>query len=359
MVESPQEPRTALPDPPLAARHWLTWAGLALLLVGVALASLVFGSTPFSLRDIWDALIQRPGADPSARTIIMDYRLPTSLGAMLAGAALAISGLLMQTLFMNPLAGPFVLGIDAGASLGVAAAVLVGGSATSTAWQAVGTAAELGRVVAGCLGAAGVMVIVLAASRRVRDAATLLILGLMIGYATNALVSVLLHFSGAAQVESYIAWTFGSFRGITWDRLRPMSATLAVGLLLSATQIKPLNALLLGDFYARSMGVRTSLARVGIVLAASILAGGVTAFCGPIAFLGVAAPHLARGLFATSDHRILLVGAALVGAALALTADFISRWSVAGTVLPLNAVTALIGAPVVAYIVLARRDLLS
>jgi iron complex transport system permease protein len=287
-------------------------------------------------------------------TIINDFRLPKALTATLAGAALGVSGLQMQTLFRNPLADPFVLGVSSGASLGVALVVLSVGAANTALLAVAGLLGNLSLVVAACLGAGAVLMLVLALAQRVQSSVTLLILGLMIGYLTSAIVSLLLYFSIAERIQAYIAWSFGSFGGVTWSQMRVLAPVVLGGLLLAFILTKALNALLLGEAYARSMGLNIRRARMAIVADSAILAGAVTAFCGPIAFLGIAVPHLCRALLRSADHRVLVPACALLGATVALLADLVAQAPGASVVLPLNAITALIGAPVVVWIILRR-----
>jgi iron complex transport system permease protein len=283
--------------------------------------------------------------------IVRDVRLPKALTALLAGAALSVAGLQMQTLFRNPLADPFVLGISSGASLGVALVVLGAGAG---AFGRASGAGALGMVSAAAIGAGVVFALVMAVARRVSSMVTLLVLGLMTGYVTSALVSLLVHFSIPEQISTFTAWSFGSFGGVTWAQLRVFAPVTLLGLGLSAVAVKPLNALLLGEDYARSLGVNVRAARRLIALGASLLAGAVTAFCGPVAFIGVAVPHVCRALLRGSDHRRLLPAAALLGGALALICDLIAQLPGARVTLPLNVVTALFGAPLVLWIILRR-----
>lgn len=331
---------------------------LATLGVGVMLAfltSLALGSVSFALSDVAKALIGGE-VSTSVHTVVWAVRLPKALTALSAGAALGVAGLAMQTVFRNPLAGPYVLGVSAGASLGVALVVL-GAGAGLAGWffEGLGLFGGAGMAIAASAGAGVVLVLILLASRRV-GTLTLLILGVLFGYATGAVVTVLLHLSAAERIETYLRWTFGSFGGVTWDRLAILAPAVLIGLTIAQLAAKALNALLLGPRYARSMGLAVRRAQTWIFVATALLAGVVTAFCGPIGFLGVAVPHLARGLLGSSDHRVLVPAAALAGALTALVADLVAQlpgWSV---VLPLNAVTALLGAPVIGWIVLRRRD---
>ena len=330
---------------------------MAAALLAFFALSLAMGSVSIPLDAVvailWDASDQKY----SWTHIIHSIRLPRALTAVLAGAALSASGLQMQTLFRNPLADPFILGISAGASLGVALVVLSTGVTGSGLLAGLGLLGHFGVVFAAVAGAALVLGLVMLVSRRVQHNMTLLILGLMFGYLTGAIVSVLLYFSIPEQVQTYVLWTFGSFGAVTWSQLAFLAPVVIAGLGIAVLLIKPLNALLLGEIYARSMGLSVKRARWWIILSAALLAGAVTAYCGPIGFLGVAVPHLCRALFNTSDHRVLLPSSILLGGILALAADLIARLPGSQATLPLNAVTALIGAPVVTWIILRRRNL--
>ncbi len=348
----------------LSARR--TGAGplsLLVLLAAVVAAfvlDLAIGSVRIPIDQIFAALFGGEVERESWSKIVMLYRLPRALTAMLAGAALAVAGLQMQTLFRNPLAGPFVLGINAGASLGVALAVLVvGGLAGTTLFAGLDVFGSLGTIISASVGSTLVFVLIVLVSRRVESNMTLLILGLMFGYATGALVSLLLHFSAADQIQVYVTWTFGSFGGVNWSQMKALAPTVLAGLVLAHLMVKPLNAMLLGEAYARSMGLAVGKARIVVVAGASILAGSVTAFCGPIAFVGVAVPHLCRAALRTSGHRVLVPAVTLMGALLALAADLIAQLPGSDAVLPLNAVTSLIGAPVVIWVILGRVNLKS
>jgi len=364
LSETPSEPNPGAgpaghPRPRTGSRRWLL-LGLLAALAAAFLLNLGLGSVNIPLGDLLKIVL---GGEPESevwRAIFFDIRLPRAITAILAGAALSIGGLQMQTLFRNPLAGPFVLGINAGASLGVALVVLGAGAVSTAGLLAnLGPLGHVGVVLGATAGSAIVLGLVLVVSRRVESTTTLLILGLMFGYATNAAVSVLLHFSVAERIHAYITWTFGSFGGVTHDHLKILAPTIVVGLLVSYLLTKALNVLLMGEAYAESMGLSVNRARFLILTSASLLTGAVTAFCGPIAFLGIAVPHLCRSLFNTSDHRTLLPAVTLMGALLALLADLFARLPGTETMLPLNAVTSLIGAPVVTWIVLRQRNLRS
>lgn len=334
---------------------------LALLAGGLFLAlfaDLSLGSVPIPIGDLVRSLLGSLPRHSVDDKIVLLFRLPKALTALLAGAALAVAGLQMQTIFRNPLAGPFVLGINSGASLGVALVVLIVGSGSGAAFiQGLGAAGQLGMVAAAAGGSAAVLLLVLSFSLRVRGVMTLLVLGLLFGYAVSAVVSILIEFSTADRIQSYIVWTFGSFGGVTWGELAVFAPVVVVGVAVSQTSAKQLNALLLGEHYAASMGLNVRRARVLTILLTALLAGTVTAFCGPIAFIGVAVPHLMRSLFSTSNHRLLLPAVALMGSIAALVADIVSSLPGSELVLPLNAVTALIGAPVVVWVILRRNNL--
>lgn len=343
-------------EPRPSSRGFLILGLGFLLLVAFAL-SLSLGSVRIPIGDIVSVLLGGDGARRSWEIIIHTIRLPKAITAMLAGAALSVSGLQMQTLFRNPLADPFVLGINSGASLGVAIVVLAFGSVGSALLAGLGVLGDLSLAFAASLGAAVVLGCVLLVSRKVQSVMTLLILGLMFGYATSAFVSVLLYFSIPEQIQAFIIWTFGSFGGVTWRQMIVLAPAIVIGLVLAFLTIKPLNALLLGENYAQSMGVPVRRVRILTLAGASILAGVTTAFCGPIAFLGLAVPHLCRSLLNTSDHRLLMPAVTLLGATLALLADVIARMPGTQVTLPLNAVTSLIGAPVVIWVILRRQNL--
>ncbi|MBN3945662.1 MAG: iron ABC transporter permease [Nostoc sp. NMS7] len=325
-------------------------------LIFAFLLDLALGSVDIPVKEVIKILLGQEVEKVTWTHIILKFRLPKALTATLAGAALGVSGLQMQTLFKNPLAGPFVLGISSGASLGVALVVLTASATTPTLLADLGIISDFGLVIAASLGAASVLGMMLVVSRRVQDTMTLLILGLLFGYATSAIVSILLQFSSKERIQSYIMWTFGSFAGVTWKQLVVLIPVILLSLLGAVLQSKSLNALLLGESYARSLGLTVQKSRFSIIASASILAGAITAFCGPIAFLGVAIPHLCRSLFNTSDHRILIPSVTIMGAILALFADLFSQLWVSQMVLPLNAVTALIGTPVVTWVILRRNS---
>ena len=322
---------------------------LSLLTAALFTADLLIGSVAVALRDIRAALTGG-SCDPAVRDIILKIRLLKAVTALFAGAALAASGLQMQTLFRNPLAGPYVLGISSGAGLGVAlfllGAPLLGVSAHSFV-QSLSIAG------AAWLGAALVLLIVMAVSRRIKDIMVILILGMMFGSGVSSMVEILQYLSSEAALKSFVIWTMGSLGDVTGGNLALMLPVITAGLVLSVAVIKPLNLLLLGENYARTMGLNVQRTRTLLFLSTVLLAGTVTAFCGPVGFIGLAVPHLARMLFASADHRVLMPASMLSGAALLLVCDLISK----SLALPINTVTALMGIPVVIVVVVRNRNL--
>lgn len=337
--------------------------GLYVLLVavldGLFLLDLMTGSVTIAPEQVLRILMGGEGLRESWVAIIWLFRLPKAVTAVFAGAGLALSGLLMQTLFRNPLAGPSVLGISAGASLGVALVVLsaAGGGTSARFIEGLGLYGQMGIVAASGLGAIGVLAVILVMARRVDNVMTLLIIGILSGFAINAAVSVLIHFSVAELIQAYITWTFGSFGAATWSDLRLFIPVMTAGLIGCQIIRKPLNGLLLGEDYARSMGLRLLPLRLVMIGLTGLLTGVTTAFCGPVAFIGVAVPHLARLVMDSSDHRLLLPATALLGSIVALAADLLAQLPGSQAVLPLNAVTALIGSPVIVWLILRRKNL--
>lgn len=332
--------------------------GLMLMLVGVLLTlfclSLATGSVSIPLKDVVTVIQGQSPQKASWSAIILQFRLPKAITAMLAGSALAVSGLQMQTLFQNPLAGPYVLGVSSGASLGVALAVLA--ADVMGAQRIALTGGSSTTVIAALLGAAGVMGCVVIAANYVKNSVTLLVIGLLFGYLTSAVVNLLLYFSVPEQIQTYLIWTFGSFATVTQQQIPLFLGLVLVGLAIALSQRKSLNLLLLGETQARTLGLTLSHIRLIIIGNVSILAGTVTAFCGPIAFLGIAVPHLGRSLLHSADHRRLLPVVMLLGAILALIADLVSQLPGGQTVLPLNSITALIGTPIVVWVIVRRQS---
>lgn len=331
------------------------WGLLVTALAAAIVASACLGSVPLDPGTVLGALSGTGDTDPVIRRIVLEFRLPRIATAVLAGAALATAGLLMQTVFRNPLADPFVLGVNSGASLGVALVLLSAPAIGIGVSASGGIGGRMQTLLAASAGAGAVLLLILALSRRL-DVMSLLILGLMISYATGALVSILMFFSLADQLQAFVNWSFGDYGNVDWPAMRIFAPAVCGGLLLGGVCIKPLDALLLGPDYARSLGTNVARVRWVTLLAASLLAGAVTGFCGPIGFLGIAAPHLCRQLFRTGAHAVLLPASMLVGAFLSVASDLVARAPGLDVALPLNAITALIGAPVIIAALLRQRN---
>jgi iron complex transport system permease protein len=337
-----------------ATRVTAVFLVLGIALVVVFVLGIAVGSVNIPIADVVRVLAggERHGV---YTTIVRDIRLPRSIAGVLVGASLGVAGLQMQTLFRNPLADPFVLGVSSGASLGVALVVLGAAQSDATFLAGLSGVGQLGIAGAGALGAGLVMAAVLFAARRVRSTVTILVVGLMVSYAVSSFVAVLVASADGPRIQQFLAWEAGSFRSVTWDQLHVLVPVLLLGLVVAVLTIKQLNALLLGERYAATMGVEVRRTRFITIGTSALLAGVATAFCGPIAFLGIAIPHLARAALGTSDHRVLVPATMLLGGSIALAADIIAQLPGADFVLPLNAVTALIGAPIVIWVVLRAR----
>lgn len=323
----------------------LIFVAFILLLVGLFVLDLCSGSVWLLSGGLWS---REEGLTFLGQQLFINLRLPRAITAILAGAALSVSGLMMQTLFRNPLAGPYILGVSSGAGLGVA---LVTMGATMTGWRLL----ALGQVAiasAAVLGALAVLLLVLAVARKVKNNVSLLIVGLMIGSIAGALVNLIQNFANPDALKLFIVWTLGSLSSVGWTELLILSVTILVGAILVLCLVKPLNGLLLGENYARALGVNVERTRTMIVIATCLLAGGITAFCGPIAFVGVAVPHIARGVFSTSNHRITAAASALIGANLLLVCDILCN---AFTYpLPISTMSALFGAPIIIWIIIRK-----
>lgn len=320
------------------------------------LLNLFLGSVHIPMDSIWNILWGLDGDESVIwQNIIWKSRIPQSLTALVAGAGLAVSGLQMQTVFRNPLAGPSVLGISSGASLGVAFVVLLSGSIGGIALSRLGFMGEIALTVAAIVGALSVMALIVYVSQKVHGNVTLLIIGVMIGYVANAVIGVLKFFSVEEDIRAYVIWGLGSFARVSGNQVTVFICIMAVLLPLSFLLIKTLNLLLLGDAYARNLGLNIKRARLQVIACSGVLVAIVTAYCGPITFLGLAVPHLCRGLFRSSDHRVLMPASLLVGAALALLCNLIARMPGFEGALPVNSVTALVGAPVVVSVLFKKR----
>jgi iron complex transport system permease protein len=340
----------------MSARTSVVLGALAMSLVLAFLGALVIGSTPVPVSHVISVLLAAGPRHDGVELVVETIRLPRAVTASLAGAALGIAGLQMQTLFRNPLADPFALGISSGATLGVALVMLGTGYGATAAFGApLGLRGDTLIIVAAFAGSSFVLGLVLLVTSQVASPATVLVLGQMFGHAVSAVVTVLVGASQPERLQQWAQWGFGSFSGVPWPRLTLFGAVIGVGLLGACAMTKQLNALLLGEQYARSMGVEVRCARFLTMLGASLLGAVVTAFCGPIAFLGIAVPHLCRGLLGSSDHRVLVPAVILMGGVVALTAQIASLWPGGAGVLPLNAVMSIIGAPVVVFILMRSR----
>ena len=329
-----------------------------ILILGLVIAffiNLSIGSVAIPIDEIISVFIGNGASKETWRYILIDYRLPKAITAMLAGGGLAISGLLMQTLFRNPLAGPFVLGLSSGASLGVA--VLILGASAFGGFFGTLLLSQWSLVIAAGLGSFLVLLAVLAVTFKIKDTMAILIIGLMFGSVTTAVVSVLSYFSDAEQLQQYIFWSFGSLGNQSWQGVSILSLCFLTGLLLSLFSSKSLNSLLLGENYAKSMGLHIKRTTFIIILATSILAGGITAFVGPIAFVGLAVPHLVRQFFKTAKHLVLLPAVLVCGSLLMLICDTIAQLPFSAFTLPINAITSLVGAPVVIWLLVRKRKL--
>jgi iron complex transport system permease protein len=336
-------------------KHFIWLFALLVLLI---ISSIMIGSVYIPLDQIWLAIWSASGADPTWQSIIWDIRMPRALTAVLAGVSLSVAGLHMQTLFRNPLAGPSVLGITSGASLGVAFLVLGGGFATGIyALQQLGVTAHWLVFIFAFLGATVVLFIILFVSFRVTDNVVLLIVGIMVGNITLSLVSIWQYFSAPEAIRDFLIWTFGSFDSVSWSMINIFFWVAMSGFILSMILSKILNTMLLGDQYAISMGVHVRRARVSIILVTALLAGVTTAFCGPIGFVGIAVPHLARAIIRDTDHKLMIPFSALIGAIIAVFCDIIAQLPGSQYTLPINAITALIGSPVVIMVILGSKNL--
>ncbi|SDG95649.1 iron complex transport system permease protein [Dyadobacter soli] len=338
-------------------RSWL-FILLGILALALFCLDIMLGSVAIPFKEVFRIVTTGESESRAWLFIIEKIRLPKAITAILAGCGLSVSGLQMQTLFRNPLAGPSELGITAGAGLGVAAVMLAGGSSASMyaisqlgisgSWLIIGMAS---------LGSAGVLALILLIAGRIRDNVILLIVGVMIGTITLSIISIWQYFSQPEQLQEYIMWMFGSLGGVTGYHLYVLSGVVTGGLLLAFASSKSLNALLLGENYARSMGLSVGRTRLLIMLSTSLLTGSITAFCGPIGFVGIAIPHITRSLLGTSNHRVLIPATCLTGTVLLLLCDIIAQLPGTQTVIPINIVTSLLGAPVVIWIIIRRNNI--
>lgn len=334
---------------------------LSFFLIGLALVlawllNISSGSVNIPFAEVVSILLGTPAKVDTWNYIIWDFRVPKAFTSILVGGGLSLSGLLMQTLFRNPLAGPFVLGISSGASLG--AALLLMGTTMVTGLASFSFLGDVSLALAASIGSFLVLLVVMVVAQRVKDTMALLIIGLMFGSITSAIVSVLAYFSSAESLQRFIFWSFGSVGNLTPQQLLLLTAIVVLGILLSISSLKALNAFLLGERYAQSLGISLNKSRLTIIIATGLLAGGVTAFAGPIAFVGLAVPHLTRQLFDTMEHKVLIPAVFLYGAILMLLCDMIAQWPNSANVLPINAITSLVGAPVVIWLLVRKRKMM-
>lgn len=318
--------------------------GLTVLTVLFFVLDMAVGSVNIPMKSLFSS-------NPIFHEIIWNFRLPKALTAIITGAALSVAGLLMQTLFRNPLAGPYVLGVSSGAGLGVAIFLLGGAFLPATIIHS-----SWGLIISAIIGAMLVLMLVLGISFRVRKSVSLLIIGIMFGQIAGSLVTILQNASDPDKLKLFVVWTFGSLSSVTWHYLWVMSLCVLVGLIIAFAIGKPLNGLLLGENYAQGLGISVQKTRLMIIISVTLLAAATTAFTGPIAFIGMAVPHLARGIFKTSNHRITIPGTMLSGAALMLLCDLATQIPKNGYTLPINAISALVGAPIIIWIILKKKE---
>ena len=328
-------------------RKTILFISLTVLLTLLFVADLSFGSIHIPLSEVKNVFFGGSSENINSE-ILLNFRLPKAITAILAGASLSVAGLMMQTLFRNPLAEPYILGVSSGASLGVALVMM-----STAVLPAVFISSGWGMILAAVIGAALVLLLVVGVSFKVQNSVSLLIVGIMFGTIASSLVSVLQYFSNPDAIKLFIMWNMGSLSAVTWEYLQILVPTVIAGLLLAIILTKKLNGLLLGENYARGLGIPILQTRVLIVAGTGILAGAITAFTGPIAFVGVAIPHIARGIFRTAQHQILMPACVLLGASLILICDIISQIPI--HTLPINTISALFGAPVIIWIILKRK----
>ncbi len=336
-------------------RNTILFSILALTLLLTLLLNLSLGQVAIPFKEVIKSVLGSNASKDTWEYIITNFRLPKAITAILVGIGLSISGLLMQTLFRNPLAGPYVLGLSSGSSLGVAFVILGAGSLPIIVSEFL--LSSYGIILASCLGSFAVLMLVLLISKFLRDTMTILIAGLMFSSFAGAIVSVLTYFSSAEKLQKFTFWSMGSIGNISWQNIIILLVAVLIGLLLSVFSIKSLDALLLGENYAKSLGLNIKKSRRLIIFATSILAGSITAFAGPIAFIGLAVPHVSKLIFQTSNHRILFWSTILIGAIIMLFCDMVSQMPGCDFTLPINAITSIIGAPVVIWLLVRKKNI--
>jgi len=341
----------------LKSKHIALFISLTFLMLVLFLLDIGLGQVSIPLKEVFKSLTGQEASKETWQYIIVNFRLPKAITAILVGMGLSISGLLMQTMFRNPLAGPYVLGLSSGSSLGVAI-VILGASFLPSIFGSIFTS-SYGIIIASCLGSFMVLSAVLVVSQRLKNTMSILIVGLMFGSFTSAFVGVLTYFSTAEQLQKFTFWSLGNLGNLSWTSILILTLSVFIGLFLSLVSIKSLDALLLGENYAKSLGLNFKKARLTIIFATSILAGCITAFAGPIAFIGLAVPHIAKLVFQTSSHRVLFWGTLLFGAIIMLICDIVSQVPGTDIILPINAITSIIGAPVVIWLLVGKRKMIA
>lgn len=339
----------------LKYKNILLFTSLTFLMLVLFVLDIGLGQVSIPLKEIFKSLIGQEASKETWQYIIVNFRLPKAITAVLVGMGLSVSGLLMQTMFRNPLAGPDVLGLSSGSSLGVAF-IILGASFLPTMFSSL-IMSSYGIIIASCLGSFLVLLAVLVVSQRLRNTMSILIIGIMFGSFTSAFVGVLTYFSTAEQLQKFSFWSLGNLGNLSWTSISILTVSVSIGLFLSLVSIKPLDALLLGENYAKSLGLNFKKARLAIIFATSILAGSITAFAGPIAFIGLAVPHITKLVFQTSSHRILFWGTLLFGAIIMLVCDIVSQVPGTDIILPINAITSIIGAPVVIWLLVQKKSI--
>ena len=335
-------PKNIIPCPHSSFRRF---GGIIFFLMFLFLLDLAWGSIRIPITDVFNTFLGK-GSDEIYSEILINFRLPKAITAILAGSALSVSGLMMQTLFRNPLADPYVLGVSSGASLGAALVMMTTGIIA-------GSAGSWIVVIAAIAGAALVMMLVVGVSFKVQSAVSLLIVGIMFGTIVSSIVGVLQYFSNPDAIKLFVMWNLGSLSAVTWEHLKILTPIILIGLILTYSLQRRLDGLLLGENYAKGLGISIVQTRIFIVIITSLLSGAVTAFTGPIGFVGIAVPHIARGIFKTASHRILIPASILLGAVLILICDIVSQ--ILAYTLPINTISSLFGAPVIIWIILKRR----
>lgn len=346
-----------MPNVTLKNKNVLLLTFLFFLLIFTFIADLFFGSVHIPVKNIVETLFTGHTLKDEWSLIIIDFRLPKAITAVLAGSALGVSGLQMQTMFRNPLAGPYVLGISSGASLGVAIVIL--GFSAFLGIHIDGPMANWVIVIAAWFGAGIILLLIFLVSLRINDIMTILILGIMFGSVSTAIVSIMQYFSNETLLKSFLIWSMGSLSNVSGSHLMVLAPSVVLGLVIGLMTIKMLNLMLLGENYARSMGLNINLARFLIFFSTSILAGSITAFCGPIGFIGIAVPHASRMIFKTSDQKILMISSILIGSLTMIISDLLSQLPGNGVVLPINTITALLGIPIVLWIIFKNQHISS